>query len=320
MNFKLIFFTIITIFFSSFCTAQEGMVQYMNNKLYAMYHNAKFDTNYVERPAQRFNAQVQFGNGQNTISWNTKGYKADFTTYDKISVGFKFSYLSIGGGYSFFPKYANENGKTYEAKKYGFHYYGRVFGGELSYLTSGSAGGKVVNVNVSPDEFNDTLSQKMASADIYYVYNNKKFSYPAALTSGFFQRKPCGSLLFGFSVLYSETENSSLTTVMKQKSLSLGVGYGYNFLLKEKWLLHLSVIPMLISSNESHFKFEGHPDDIDKIDMGFIATSRLAVIYNFSRYYLSINGVMTLHQFGDEESLSVDIMNLNTHFDFGIRF
>ncbi|MBQ3655344.1 MAG: DUF4421 family protein [Bacteroidales bacterium] len=315
-----IVFTIITIFFSAVCMAQEGVVQFMNNKLHAMYNKAKYDTNYVERPAQRFNAQVFAENGQSQISWKTDNYKADFTTYDKISVGLKFSYLGIGGGYSFSPKYANENSKTNEAKKFSFHYYGRIIGGEISYLKSGRVGGEVVNANLSTEKISDTLSQKMASTDLYYVYNNKKFSYPAALTSGFFQRKPCGSLLFGFSALYSETENSLSTTLMKQKSLSLGVGYGYNFILKDKWLIHLSVIPMIASSNKSNFKFEGQTETIDKIDMGFIATSRLSAVYNFSRYYISINGVMTIHQFGNEESLSVDIMNFNAHFDFGIRF
>lgn len=312
---------IAVLFLPSICSAQEGAIHFMNNKLHAMYHKVKYDTNYVERPMQRFNGQVFSENGQSQISWNTDVYKAYFTTYDKISVGLKFSYMGIGGGYSFFPKYANENSISKEAKKYSFHYYGRIVGGELSYLKSGSAGGKVINANLSPDEISDTVSQKMLTADLYYVYNNKKFSYPAALTSGYFQCRPCGSLLFGLSALYSETQNSSSTTVMKQKSLSLGVGYGYNFLLKDnKWLLHLSVIPMLVSSNKSNFKFEGQTEDIDNIDMGFIATVRLSAVYNFSRYYLSINGVMTYHQFGDEESLSVSLTNFQTHIDFGIRF
>ena len=316
---KFIFITL-SLLFSTVCAAQESVVQVMNNKLYAMYHKAKYDSNYVSRPQQRFNAQVFGENGQSEISWETDGYKATFTTYDKISVDLKFSYMGIGGGYSFYPKYANKGHKAEDAKKYSLHYYGRIVGGDISYLKSGSVGGEIVNANISDNEICDTLSQKMVSANIYYVYNNKKFSYPAAFTSGFFQRKQCGSLLFGMSALYSETQNATSSTEMKQASLSFGVGYGYNFLLKDKWLLHLSAIPMIASSNKSHFKFEGQSEEIDKIDMGFIATARVAAIYNFSRYYLSVNGEMTLHQFGDEMSLSVSIMDFKAHIDFGVRF
>ena len=316
---KFVFVTL-SLLFSAVCMAQEGVVQVMNTKLYAMYHKAKYDTNYVSRPEQRFNAQVFGENGQSEISWESNSYKGNFTTYDKISVGLKFSYMGIGGGYSFYPTYANEGHKNEDAKKYSLHYYGRIVGGDISYLKSGSVVGEVVNTNFSDDKISDTLTQKMALANIYYVYNNKKFSYPAAFTSGFFQRKPCGSLLFGMSALYNKTENTTSSTVMKQASLSLGVGYGYNFLLKEKWLLHLSAIPMIASSNKSHFKFEGQSKEIDKIEMGFIANIRGAAIHNFSRCYFSINGEMTLHQFGDEESLSVSIMDFKAHLDFGIRF
>ena len=317
---KKILFLIATTLISTICAAQEGIVQVMNSKLYAMYHKSNYDTNYVVRPLQRFNAQVLLEGGTCNIQWTTTGYRAIFKTYDKTAVGVKFSYMGLGGGYSFFPKYANSDSDDAEAKKYGFHYYGRVFGGELSYLKSGRVGGDITNVNLSDDKFRDTLTQKSASASLYYVYNNKKFSYPAAFTSGYLQLKRCGSLLFGMSLLYSKTENAAQTTVMEQKSLSFGVGYGYNFVLKQKWLLHLSMIPMLLSGNKCNFTFDSQPSEIKKTEAGVIATGRLAVVYNFSRCYFSLNGVMTTHQFGDEESLSVTLTNLETHLDFGVRF
>ncbi len=73
-------------------------------------------------------------------------------------------------GYSFFPKYVNDGNKAEDAKKYSFHYYGRTVGGEISYLKSASVGGNIKNSNISPDGIYDTLSQKMASAVLYYVY------------------------------------------------------------------------------------------------------------------------------------------------------
>ena len=69
-------FVSLSILFSTVCMAQEGIVRVMNNKLYAMYHKAKYDTNYVSRPEQKFNAQVFGENGQSEISWETDGYKA----------------------------------------------------------------------------------------------------------------------------------------------------------------------------------------------------------------------------------------------------
>lgn len=94
-------FVSLSILFSTVCMAQEGIVRVMNNKLYAMYHKAKYDTNYVSRPEQKFNAQVFGENGQSEISWETDGYKADAssnkshfkfegqsTEIDKIDMGF----------------------------------------------------------------------------------------------------------------------------------------------------------------------------------------------------------------------------------------
>lgn len=172
--------------FPTVCAAQESVVQVMNNKLYAMYHKAKYDTNYVSRPQQRFNAQVFGENGQSEISWETDGYKATFTTYDKISVGLKFSYMGIGGGYSFFPKYANKGHKAEDAKKYSLHYYGRIVGGDISYLKSGSIGGEIVNANISDNEISDTLSQKMASANIIMSITTKNSHIPPRLRVDFF--------------------------------------------------------------------------------------------------------------------------------------
>lgn len=89
----------------------------------------------------------------------------------------------------------------------------------------------------------------------YYVFNNKKFSYGAALSQTAWQTKSAGSVIAGLAfqgaiLTYDSTLFSRLyfadTMELITSNLLFGVGYAYNWVHGGgKWMIHASVLPMV---------------------------------------------------------------------------
>jgi hypothetical protein len=92
----------------------------------------------------------------------------------------------------------------------------------------------------------------------YWIFNHKKFSYPAAYSQSTNQRKSAGSFMAGFSysqhsIYFDYTQlptelknniNSNLRfNKVKYSDYSLGFGYGYNWVFKKNWVANLSLLP-----------------------------------------------------------------------------
>ena len=103
-------------------------------------------------------------------------------------------------------------------------------------------------------------------ADAYYVFNNNKFSMPAARTGRLIQKRSAGSLFvmanFNQSRLHMYKMLNYTEEIFRHDQFSIGAGYGYNWAINNgKLLFSISVIPMFSLVNRETHSCWDDPDD-----------------------------------------------------------
>ena len=147
----------------------------------------------------------------------------------------------------------------------------------------------------------DGMSIDQKGVNLYYIFNNKHFSYPAAYSQTTNQRISSGSFIMGFN--YSEQSfrldplyfdihiqqgmSSELNfKKVRYKELSINLGYSYNWVFAKDCLANISLTPAIGYKN-TKFKFEDSKEFINNINFDFI--SRAAIVYNNTRYFVGLS-------------------------------
>ena len=104
-------------------------------------------------------------------------------------------------------------------------------------------------------------------ADAYYVFNNKRFSMPAARTGRLIQKRSVGSFFVMANYNQSRLHMYRMLTytgeVFRHNQFSIGVGYGYNWAINGgKLLFSISVIPMFSLVNRETHRSWDDPNDV----------------------------------------------------------
>ena len=135
--------------------------------------------------------------------------------------------------------------------------YGRMLGGDFSYSTQSHYSINNFNGTICDKDIEGVKSRRIY-ANGYFVFNNRKFSYPAALTQSYRQKRSCGSVIAGVSffhntlelnpeALSAATEGRIPATSIIQRSaydcLNINCGYAYN------WVPDISLLSRKDSAN-----------------------------------------------------------------------
>ena len=180
----------------------------------------------------------------------------------------------------------------------------------------------------------DGLSVEQKGFNLYYIFNHKKFSYPAAYSQSTNQRISAGSLILG--VNYNEQSFSFNHTLfgpeiqelmkeemkfnnIKYKDFSINFGYSYNWVFARNCLANLSLTPAIGYKNTS-FKLKNSRDFFSNINFDFI--SRLAIVYNNSKFYAGASLVAHTYSYS-KKSISIvngfGVLNVYIGFNFWRR-
>lgn len=196
--------------------------------------------------------------------------------------------------------------------------YNKRFGGEFQYQSYRMTNSTLEVSN--PDStfnFKNDYTNRM-TVNFYYVFNYKTFSYPAAITQAYMQKKSAGSFLLGASFFRNRikpfvdgTELSSIyNPIYTINQASIGGGYGYNFVCcKSRLLFHLSAMPMLLFTISQH-STGNLPEAYDNQESGFPVTatviSRTAVCYTYQdRLILGLNAIYNHTRSSSSDDISL---------------
>lgn len=145
----------------------------------------------------------------------------------------------------------------------------------------------------------DGLKVDMKGLNLYYIFNNRHFSYPAAFSQSTNQRRNAGSFIAGASLSahnlnfdytklpeeIQETMNPGMKVKhIKYTNISLNFGYAYNWVFARNCLACLSLSPAVAYKTSRIKKAEEQTDDWYKnLNIDFIL--RAGVVYNNSKYF-----------------------------------
>ncbi len=303
--------------FASLASAQErhGLLHTADSLLSHRYWSSDIDTNYIVRPSTRWTvtgrinfsgAQVQDEGVADGIHFRSQ-LDADYKT--TVSVGL--SYLGLSLNLSLNP--AKLSGK-YQDYEMNVMAYGKRMGFDFAYQYARNFKGWHENDNEArialPD---DILSLRTLNFNTYYVFNNRRFSYPAAFAHSYLQRRSAGSFMLAVSgnALYAETQNDNLDEHQqpidfKIINLGIGGGYGYNFVPGKGWLLHISALPTMIVYSHARLTTGDTRIPLHYRFPEFIITSRGSVVKQIGRNMFA--GVQMVYHFtsmGHKESLDI---------------
>ena len=278
--------------------SQQQRRERLDSALSVRYYRSPYDTNYVVRP-QGTKLTLKVRMNQTGNSFHVKGTvngadsKADLKTSHKTTFSVAAIYRGIGVGVAINPSKWSGVYKDYE---FNLNYYSSRVSLDFSYQRSESLAGDI------------TL--KVVNLAGYYTFNHRHFSYPAAFTQSYIQRRSAGSWLVGLSYQGGsiktneeliERDPNAPDVRIEIGHFGIGGGYGYNWVLGKKWLIHFSMLPTVVLYNRNKFTVNGLRKDAKPIRFNMIFNARTAVVYNFSpRYFTGFTLVMNSSIFDDD--------------------
>ena len=310
-KFLLVIFALICCFSA---TAQRKFLKKVDDYLSKGYYKVNYDTAYISRPVgTKWTAMVKplFSYSQLDFSGilvyhdedtNEDEYvhfksKLDSDINPKLS--FSISYLGLSAGTSF-----SLNGVTGQGRKADadltFSSYDNSFGIDFAINYFKSFTGTYdfwddsLHLHVLiPREY---VTQITLDLNFYYAFNHKRFSYPAAFSQSYIQKKSAGSLLLGGSlhvnqILTGDSTQHTEIFSLENYSLGLGIGYAYNLVISKNLLFHLSALPYVVLDGGTSLrhlqqgKLEGVKTDFPEM----YVIVRNAIIYNYKKWFFGTN-------------------------------
>ena len=300
----------------------QRMLRHNDSLMTVRYRSGNIDTNYITRPTTKWTivarmnvsgAKIETEGMDNGIPFKSE-MKADYKS--TLSVGV--SYLGFSLNAALNPAKLLGRYRDYELN---FNSYGKRFGFDIIYQDAHNFKGwhdhEGMDRIVLPD---GTLKVKTLNVNAFYVFNSRRFSYPAAFTQSYIQRRSAGSILLAAS---GQGQHATLDytqkTDMKITNIGLGMGYGYNFVPGEGWLLHISALPTFIVYSNTSMTFGDNRVPLSYHFPEVIITGRGAVVRQWRNKFLGMSMVFNFTNIGNEERLAVHNIKWRVRTFFGLR-
>jgi len=284
------------------------------------------DTNYIVRPNARMTLKL-YGNlsGANMFVRKNHGeynaYSANVGAQLKGTIAASVNYRGISLGMSFNPAHMFDWSHDFEIN---VNSYGNKFGADFIFQRSNSFSGTMKYNGAYRDVESGQVNQQSINANFYYVFNNKRFSFPAAFTQSYLQRRSAGSWMIGASYLGLKTEfgitDSDIPDVIKAKMIGLGGGYGYNWVLPNDWLVHASALPTLVVWKSMNLHDDVKKDRFPLQVPNVLTTVRLAVVHYFDNKFMGVTVVVNHSHLGQHLSRTMEFLKWRARFLVGLRF
>lgn len=314
------------------------------------------NTDYIE--PQHYNYTVML---QNTYTYEAyiikskSGQSFAFAPKPGIKVGPYVGWRWIFLGYTLDVKHINSSNKKTE---FDLSLYSSMLGIDLYYRKTGDdyrITEARLGDNINTDKLIGTpfggLSVGIKGFDLYYIFNHKKFSYPAAFSQSTRQKKSCGSLLAGIgytshslSLDYdalknivegigdTSAENTDGITLnedfkfnsVKYQSYSASVGYAYNWVFLRNCLFSASLSAAVAYKNTKAdvMKYGKAFEDFNFKNFNFDGVGRFGVVWNNDKWYAGANTILHTYNYKKSRFSSSSYfgsLNIYAGLNFGMK-
>lgn len=300
--------------------------------LAANYHKVKYDTAYIGRPDARWTIKYRgnlSGADMRTTSITDGVQNRSRVTADcRGTLSMAVAYRGLGLGVAVNPAKFAGKCKDFE---YNLNSYSNRYGFDVVFLSSKTYHGYKASDAERIDIHKGQISQNALNLNFYYAFNYRRFSFPAAFSQSYIQKRSAGSWMIGASFDGSKTELSDMT--IRLNEFAVGAGYAYNLVIARHWLCHLSALPTMTIYSHDYTKTLTSADEDNapsatstvRHDMKYhfpsaIITGRGAVVYSWRNKFAGATAVYNYSVAGDEDHLKVRRNKWRVRMFFGFRF
>lgn len=300
--------------------------------LAANYHKVKYDTAYIGRPDARWTIKYRgnlSGADMRTTSVTDGVQNRSRVTADcRGTLSMAVAYRGLGLGVAVNPAKFAGKCKDFE---YNLNSYSNRYGFDVVFLSSKTYHGYKASDAERIDIHKGQISQNALNLNFYYAFNYRRFSFPAAFSQSYIQKRSAGSWMIGASFDGSKTELNDMT--IRLNEFAVGAGYAYNLVIARHWLCHLSALPTMTIYSHDYTKTLTSADEDNapsatntmRHDMKYhfpsaIITGRGAVVYSWRNKFAGATAVYNYSVAGDEDHLKVRRNKWRVRMFFGFRF
>lgn len=307
------------------------------DSLLEAYQKVRVDTNYISRPNTHWTLKVrnrEYGNFV-CIQGSTptiEKFHSHINAPLKTTLGISANYRGLSVSLAMNPaKLLGDN----STRSFNTTLYNNRYGADFS---ASSTDNLTTNVWMGGEKWDMKLTDshlQQLSAMAYYVLSGRKFSYPAAFTHSWIQRRSAGSFLVSASLYMGRFKSSfddqtgylSLDKKITMQHVSLGGGYAYNYVPSKRWLLHISAVPHIILWHNYRYSMTQDPNTQQPLEKkipnknpGIHNTGRLSATYSWQHYFAGLTGIVQTSHVGiGNEAMRAGNTHWRGELFFGLR-
>ena len=292
-----------------------------------LHRRPRADTAYIVRAPERLRLKVSLNSSGSDLDtrWSGEGDKCRslLRAQAKNTMSLTASYRGLSLSLSLNPAKLAGRNKDYELN---LNAYGNRLGADLILQSAKTYEGTVETPSGVVEVPTGSVSQDMVTANAYYVFSGRRFSFPAAFTQSWLQRRSAGSIMLGLSFVAGRIKadrGDVLGSGAARLSLlcgSVGAGYAYNWVIKGRWLLHISTLPQFVVVSRNRLETGGSKVRMSYRFPNLLVVGRLAVVRHFDRYFVGMNAVVNTSFLGDADELAVNMLKWRARMFVGIKF
>ena len=300
----------------------QNLFQRFDSVMTEKYRKGDIDTAYIMRPRTKWTVKARFNLSGATIESegieNGQHFKSEMTADYKSTLSMGISYLGISLNTALNP--AKLLGK-YNDYELNINSYGNRFGWDFIFQNAHNFTGWHDHEGMERIELPaDMLSVKTLNLNAYYAFNGRRFSYPAAFSQSYIQRRSAGSFLLAASGMGQQAKlDWDQTMELKMTNIGMGAGYGYNYVPAQGWLLHISGLPTFIVYSKTSMTFGDTRVPLHYHFPEVIITGRGAVVRQKGNKFYGLSMVYNFTNIGNEESLALHNQKWRIRAFFGFR-
>lgn len=298
----------------------------IDSLLKLMFYAKQFDTAYISRPSERWTVKARANiSGRMSRSEGVlegQSVRLRRTSQGKLTFSTSVGYRGISLGLSINP--ASFSGKDRDMEL-NLVSYGNKLGFEIAYEDSKRAKTEMETGGSTYDISDLGISSRMLNLTAYYALNHRRFSFPAAFSQSYIQRRSCGSVLFGVSYVGGHTRADASAAYqtpsmeLRTSNFGLGAGYGYNYVPHRKWLVHLSLLPTVIVFKSDRMERDGEVVEVARHFPDVDVALRAAVAYRFENYFYGATFAGNTSRLGSDGQMVSVSTKWRLRLVFGVR-
>ncbi len=335
-------------------TKREPFFKRLMKSTYKVVKNfSRVDTNYIEPQKYNFTFMMQNTNTYESYTISSgSGNDFMFSPQPSIKIGPYVGWRWLFLGYTLDVKHLrNGNNK----QEFDLSLYSSQIGIDLFYRKTGNDyrikhayldHDRVINTEPLNGVSYDGINVGIKGFNLYYIFNHKRFSYPAAFSQSTIQRRSSGSALCGigytkhslsidwdklYSIVSDKLGEDVASRYMSEgpdtkkinyTDISLSGGYAYNWVFAHNWLAAISLSAAIGYKGASSEKdneilnfrdFSFHNFNLDGV-------GRLGLVWNNMKWYYGMSAIFHTYNYRKSQfrtNTTFGNINLYIGFNFG---